>query len=143
MTDEPRPVPYAEPGTIVATGTSERAALLVAALSTLIGTTIGATAGYYRGLVDNLLMRLTDLVLTLPALAVLLTASAFLGRGSPTRVAVILALLFWTTLARIVRGTFLSLREKEYVEAARAAGARDLRIIVRHMLPNAAGPIIV
>ena len=123
--------------------TSERVALLVAALSTLIGTTIGATAGYYRGLVDNLLMRLTDLVLTLPALAVLLTASAFLGRGSPTRVAVILALLFWTTLARIVRGTFLSLREKEYVEAARAAGARDLRIIVRHMLPNAAGPIIV
>jgi ABC-type dipeptide/oligopeptide/nickel transport system permease subunit len=123
--------------------TSERVALLVAALSTLIGTTIGAIAGYYRGLVDNLLMRLTDLVLTLPALAVLLTASAFLGRGSPTRVAVILALLFWTTLARIVRGTFLSLREKEYVEAARAAGARDLRIIVRHMLPNAAGPIIV
>jgi ABC-type dipeptide/oligopeptide/nickel transport system permease subunit len=123
--------------------TSERVALLVAALSTLIGTTIGAIAGYYRGLVDNLLMRLTDLVLTLPALAVLLTASAFLGRGSPTRVAVILALLFWTTLARIVRGTFLSLREKEYVEAARAAGAGDLRIIVRHMLPNAAGPIIV
>ena len=59
------------------------------------------------------------------------------------RVAVILALLFWTTLARIVRGSFLSLREKEYVEAARAAGSGDARIMFRHILPNAIGPIIV
>jgi ABC-type dipeptide/oligopeptide/nickel transport system permease subunit len=88
-------------------------------------------------------MRFTDLILTLPLLAVLLTASVFLGNGDPVRVGVILALLIWTGLARIVRGVFLSLREKEFVEAAKAAGAGDARIIVRHLLPNAVGPIIV
>lgn len=123
--------------------TSERVAFLVAILSTLIGTTIGAIAGYYGGWVDNILMRLTDLVLTLPGLAVLLTAAAFLGNGSQYRVAIILALLFWTGLARIVRGSFLSLREKEYVEAAKAVGSGDTRIMLRHILPNVVGPIVV
>jgi peptide/nickel transport system permease protein len=123
--------------------TSVRVAFLVALLSTIIGTAVGAVAGYFGGWIDNLLMRFTDLVLTLPGLAVLLVASATLGRGSPYRVAVILALLFWTSLARIVRGTFLSLREKEFVEAAKAAGAGDARIIIRHILPNSLGPIIV
>ena len=88
-------------------------------------------------------MRLTDLVLTLPGLAVLLTISVYVGQGDPKRVAIILALLFWTAFARIVRGTFLSLREKEFVEAAKASGAGDGRIIIRHILPNAVGPIIV
>jgi ABC-type dipeptide/oligopeptide/nickel transport system permease subunit len=128
---------------IFGTRTSLQVAFVVALLSTAIGTTVGAIAGYYRSWVDACLMRLTDLVLILPVLAVLLVASAFFGQGRPLRVAVILALLFWTTLARIVRGTFLSLREKEYVEAARASGASDLRIMFRHMLPNALGPIIV
>jgi ABC-type dipeptide/oligopeptide/nickel transport system permease subunit len=123
--------------------TSEKVAVLVAVLSTLIGTAIGAVAGYYGRWVDNLLMRSTDLVLTLPPLTVLLTAAAFLGNGKQYRIAFILALLFWTQLARIVRGSFLSLREKEYVEAARAAGSGDLRIMLRHMLPNALGPIVV
>ena len=117
--------------------TSLWVAMLVAGLTTMIGTTIGSIAGYYGGTVDNLLMRFTDLVLTLPTLAVLLTASVFLGNGDPVRVGVILAFLFWTGLARIVRGIFLSLREKEFVEAARAAGAGDARLIVRHQLPNA------
>jgi len=123
--------------------TSERVAFLVAALSVVIGTTVGMVAGYYGRWVDNGLMRLTDLVLTLPGLAVLLTAAAFLGKGSPYRVAVILSLLFWTALARLVRGQFLSLREKEYIDAAKAAGAGDFRIMARHMLPNSLGPIIV
>ena len=123
--------------------TSVWVALVVAGLSTLIGTLIGAVAGYFGGWLDNLLMRVTDLVLTLPALAVLLVAAAYLGQGDPLRVAIILALLFWTPLARIVRGIFLSLREKEYVEAAKALGSPDRRIIVRHMLPNTLGPIIV
>ena len=123
--------------------TSEKVAVLVAVVSTLIGTAIGAVAGYYGRWVDNLLMRSTDLVLTLPPLAVLLTAAAFLGNGKQYRIAFILALLFWTQLARIVRGSFLSLREKEYVEAAKAAGSGDLRIMFRHMLPNALGPIVV
>jgi ABC-type dipeptide/oligopeptide/nickel transport system permease subunit len=123
--------------------TSLWVALFVAIVSTAIGTTIGAIAGYYGGVIDNLLMRFTDLILVLPFLAVLLTLAAFFGTGDPTRVALILAFLFWTTIARIIRGVFLSLREKEYVEAANAAGASDLRIILRHMLPNTVGPIIV
>jgi ABC-type dipeptide/oligopeptide/nickel transport system permease subunit len=123
--------------------TSARVAFIVAILSTIIGTAIGAFAGYFGGWIDNALMRVTDLFLTLPGLAVLLVASAFFGQGNPYRVAVILAFLFWTTLARIVRGTFLSLREKEFVEAAKAAGGSDFRIMRRHILPNALGPIIV
>jgi ABC-type dipeptide/oligopeptide/nickel transport system permease subunit len=123
--------------------TSLWVALFVALVSTAIGTAVGAVAGYYGGAIDNLLMRFTDLVLTLPGLAVLLTASVFFGSGDPLKIALILAFLFWTTIARIVRGLFLSLREKEFVEAAKLAGAGDLRIIARHMLPNCVGPIVV
>jgi len=123
--------------------TSLWVAVFVALVSTILGTAVGALAGYYGGRVDNLLMRFTDLILTLPGLAVLLTASVFFGSGDPLKIGLILAFLFWTAVARIVRGLFLSLREKEFVEAAKAAGASDLRIIVRHMLPNCIGPIIV
>ncbi|MGH3010083.1 MAG: ABC transporter permease [Gaiellaceae bacterium] len=123
--------------------TSEEVGVFVAILSSIMGLVIGAVAGYYRGWIDNLLMRITDLVLTLPALAILLVAAALLGAGNQWRVSLILAGFFWTGLARIVRGVFLSLREKEYVEAARASGSGDLRIMFRHILPNTLGPIIV
>jgi ABC-type dipeptide/oligopeptide/nickel transport system permease subunit len=137
--------------------TSFWVALVVAALSTAMGTILGAVAGYYGGWVDNILMRFTDLILTLPGLAVLLTAAQFFGQGDvdvsagpiqttlpqPLVIGLILAFLFWTAIARIVRGLFLSLREKEYVEAAKAAGAGDIRIMARHMLPNTVGPIVV
>jgi ABC-type dipeptide/oligopeptide/nickel transport system permease subunit len=137
--------------------TSLWVALFVALLSTAIGTAVGAVAGYYGGKVDNLLMRFTDLILTLPGLAVLLTAAVYFGSNDsevtigpvsvtipqPMKIGLILALLFWVGLARIVRGLFLSLREKEFVEAAKAAGASDIRIIIRHILPNCVGPIVV
>ena len=123
--------------------TSLWVALFVAVVSTIIGTAIGAVAGYFGGHVDNLLMRFTDLILTLPGLAVLLTASVFLGSGDPLKVGIIIALLSWTALARIIRALFLSLREKEFVEAANAAGASDGRIILRHILPNCVGAIVV
>jgi peptide/nickel transport system permease protein len=123
--------------------TSIRIALIVAVVSTTLGTLIGAAAGYFGSWMDNLLMRFTDLILTLPLLAVLLVASNKFGSGNQYHVALILAFLLWTGIARVVRGVFLSLREKEYVEAAKAAGAGDMRIIFRHMLPNALGPIIV
>ncbi|HVA30710.1 MAG TPA: ABC transporter permease, partial [Gaiellaceae bacterium] len=123
--------------------TSEEVGVFVAVVSSIMGLIVGAIAGYYGGWIDNLLMRITDLVLTLPALAILLTAAALLGQGSQWRVSFILALFFWTGLARVVRGVFLSLREKEYVEAAKAAGAGDARIMFRHILPNTLGPIIV
>jgi peptide/nickel transport system permease protein len=123
--------------------TSESVGLFVAGVSSLIGLSVGAVAGYFGGWTDNALMRLVDLVLTLPPLAILLTAAALLGQGSQWRVATILALFYWTPLARVVRGVFLSLREKEYVEAAKAAGSGDMRIMFRHILPNTLGPIIV
>ena len=133
--------------------TSLWVAFFVAILSTIVGTVVGAIAGYYGGVVDNLLMRFTDLILTLPILAVLLAAAAFLGQegqdlgpfsiSQPMMIGLILAFLFWTSLARIVRGVFLSLREKEFVEAAKASGGSDMRIIVRHILPNCVGAIVV
>jgi ABC-type dipeptide/oligopeptide/nickel transport system permease subunit len=123
--------------------TSEEVGFFVAVVSSIIGLTIGALAGYFGGLLDNILMRITDLILTLPLLAILLTAAALLGEGSQWRVSIILALFLWTTIARVVRGVFLSLREKEYVEAAKASGAGDLRIMFRHILPNTLGPVVV
>ncbi len=123
--------------------TSMEVGVFVAVASSLVGMFIGAVAGYYGGWIDNILMRVTDLVLTLPALAILLTASALLGQGSQWRVSIILVFFFWTGIARVVRGVYLSLREKEYVEAAKAAGAGDMRLMFRHILPNTLGPIIV
>lgn len=124
--------------------TSLWVAFLVASVATFVGTVVGAIAGYYGGVIDNLLMRLTDLILVIPLLAVLLAAGSFFNRdGNPLKVALLIAVLIWVGLARILRGIFLSLREKEFVEAAKASGASDLRIIVRHILPNCIGPIVV
>ena len=124
---------------------SVQVALMVAILATTIGALIGALAGYYRGWVDSALMRFTDLVLTIPAIAILavLASTVASEAGNWFFIGLILALLQWTYIARVVRGTFLSLREKEFVEAARALGASDTRIMFRHLLPNATGSIIV
>jgi peptide/nickel transport system permease protein len=120
-------------------------ALTVAAMATLIGVTIGAIAGFYRGWVDSLLMRFVDLVLVLPVLAVLIVLANKLSKESDNwlGLAIIIGLLSWTYVARLVRADFLSLRERDFVEASRALGATNRRIIVKHMLPNAVGPIIV
>ena len=92
---------------------------------------------------DNILMRITDLVLTLPALAILLTAAALLGQGSQWRVSIILALFFWTTLARIVRGIFPRYARRSTSRRPRRPGRATLRIMFRHILPNTLGPIVV
>lgn len=120
-------------------------ALLVAFLSTAFGTVYGALAGFYGGRTDSVMMRVVDLLLTIPSLAILVTLSTLLaaGGGDPVTIALILASLSWLAIARVIRGLFLSLREKEYVEAARCLGASNRRIIFRHLLPNAVGPIIV
>ncbi len=124
--------------------TSLWVAFFVAIVSTVIGTIIGAIAGYYGGVIDNLLMRFTDLILVLPLLAVLLAAANFFNKdGSPWKAALLIGVLAWVGLARILRGTFLSLREKEFVEAGKAAGAGDFRLIARHILPNCIGTIVV
>jgi peptide/nickel transport system permease protein len=126
--------------------------LLVAIFSTLIGTLVGSAAGYFGGWVDQLLMRITDLFLIVPAIAVIAIAQTGLqnknlpivGRVSSTSLIVgILSIVFWQSIARVVRGLFLSMKEKEFIEAARASGARSWRIMFRHILPNIVGPIVV
>ena len=128
-----------------AEATSVKTAVLVTAIATMLGTSVGAVAGYYGGLADAVLMRLTDLILAVPLLAILLVLGNKLSQqsGNWFWIAVILAAVLWTPLARQVRGAFLTLREREFVEAEQAIGASDGRIIVRHMIPNAIGPIVV
>jgi ABC-type dipeptide/oligopeptide/nickel transport system permease subunit len=125
--------------------TSIETALLVAGISTVIGTLVGALAGYYGGIVDQILMRLTDLVLVFPLLSILLVLSNKFSKQADSQlfVGLLLALLFWTYLARLIRGTFMSLREREFIEAEHAIGASTWRIILVHMVPNAAGAIVV
>jgi len=114
----------------------------VAILSVAFGTMVGALAGFFGRWTDQGLMRLTDLFLVVPELAILAVALEYWGH---TGVVIILVLsaLFWMPVARVVRGQVLSIREKEFVEAARAAGASPKRIIVRHIVPNIIGPIMV
>src|SRR5258708_26503726 len=116
--------------------------LASALIATLLGTLLGALAGFYRGLVDGVLMRFTDLMLSIPLLPLVLLLSGLLRPSVPVLVAIIGALT-WMSTARLVRSQFLALREREFVEAARALGARGPRLMFRHILPNAIGPITV
>lgn len=112
-------------------------------VAVLFGVTLGAFAGFYGGLVDNILMRVTDIALAVPAYLLLFLLSIAYSDGSPLSIIVLISILSWTYTARLVRGEFLALREREYVLAARTIGARGFRLMFRHILPNAAGPIIV
>jgi peptide/nickel transport system permease protein len=114
----------------------------VAMSAGIIGVTLGSLAGYRGGIIDNLVMRATDMFLALPFLAVAILLSTVL-KGRAVDVVIILSVIFWMPVARIIRGLFLSIKEKEYIEAARAAGVKGFRIVWRHMLPNSLGPIIV
>jgi peptide/nickel transport system permease protein len=131
---------------------SIRVGLGVAILSTIIGTLVGLLAGFYGGLRDDVFMRVTDLSIALPSLPLLALAESIgvvtilgfsLDLGSPNGITILVSLLLWGSIARVVRGVTLSLREKEFVEAAGALGASNRRIIMRHILPNCVGPIIV
>jgi ABC-type dipeptide/oligopeptide/nickel transport system permease subunit len=116
--------------------------VLVALFSTIVGTIWGAVAGFYLGRLDSVLMRIADLVLTLPLLAVAAVLAHNVG-GTWWLIAVVIAGLYWAYVSRVARGVVLSLREKEFIEAARALGASDSRIIFRHLVPNALGSVIV
>ena len=114
-----------------------------AALSAVaLGTLVGVVAGFYGGVVDNTLMRLTDIVLTLPVFGVLLLLGRYFG-GGITPIVAIIGLFGWTVAARLVRGEILRLKTQDFTDAARALGANEARIIFRHLLPNAMAPIIV
>ena len=117
--------------------------LVIAAFAGILGALYGAVAGYYRGITDSVLMRFADLVLTLPLIAVAAVLGHNVGGGSWYLIALVIGGLSWAYVARVVRGVVLSLREKEFIEASRALGASDARIILRHLIPNTLGPIIV
>ncbi len=124
--------------------------ILAMSLAVVIGTSIGAAAGYFGGRLDNILMRFTDLVLAIPTLFLLILLTLLLRnfpipflRGGVLAIVLAIALLSWMTVARLVRAAYLSLKEQTFVESARALGASNFRVIVRHILPNAAGSIIV
>ncbi|MGL3806638.1 ABC transporter permease [Paeniglutamicibacter sp. R2-26] len=120
-------------------------AVVVGAISTFIGAIVGALAGYFRGWVDEVLMRMTDLFIVIPLLVLAAVLGQMVGNssGSIFALAFMLGILTWTGLARLVRGEILTLREREYVSAAQAMGSKTSRVIFKHLLPNTVGVIVV
>jgi peptide/nickel transport system permease protein len=124
---------------------------IAVAISLLIGVPVGALAGYYGGWIDSTLMRITDAFLSLPSFLVLILLAAMLRevelpifqRNSVLTISLVIGVLSWMTFARLVRAAFLTLRELDYVSAARALGASDKRIMLGHILPNGVGVVIV
>jgi peptide/nickel transport system permease protein len=112
-------------------------------IAIILGVGIGAFAGYFGGIIDNVLMRITDVVLAVPLYLLLFVLSTALTDHSPRSVILLIAIFGWTSAARLVRSEFIAHREREYVMAARTIGAKNMRLMFRHILPNAAGPIIV
>lgn len=116
--------------------------LFATTISVILGTLIGAISGYFGGRIDNIIMRIVDVFLSIPSLVLAIAISAALGSGMFNLILAV-SLAGVTSYARIVRGTVLSVKEQEFVEAARVGGAKDIRLIFRHILPNCTGPIIV
>ncbi len=129
-------------GIVWGTRTAFRIGLIVVAGIVLIGVTLGALAGYYGGVIDEIIMRLTDIFLTFPFLVAAMVMVVLLGRGL-NHVMIALVVFGWMGYARMIRGDILAIKEIDYVAAARALGASDFRIIFRHVLPNAIYPVFV
>jgi peptide/nickel transport system permease protein len=124
--------------------------MLAVVTATLIGTVIGGVAGYYGGIADGVLMRLTDFFLCFPRLFVLILLSFLLRetnipflQGGVAPIVFVIGVMSWMMVARLVRAVFLSIKQEEFITAAHAYGASHVRIMLRHILPNSAGPIIV
>lgn len=118
-------------------------AVAVTLLTTILGTTLGILSGYFGGWTDTIISRITDIFLGLPFLLGALVFLALLGSQGIWTLTAVLVVLGWTSMSRIVRGSVLSLRDQDFVDAARAMGASNGRIILRHILPNSLGPVIV
>lgn len=118
-------------------------AFSVGLLATVIGTVVGAAAGYLRGFIEAVLMRTTDLFIIIPLLVLAAVLGQIASQAGVLGLALVLGLVVWTGLARLVRAEVLSLREREFVAAARAIGTPTPRIIIRHILPNTLGTIVV
>lgn len=117
--------------------------VLSALVTMIVAIVVGATAGYFGGWVDAVVMRVTDVFLTLPGLPLLILLSFYLAKGNWYVIVLLFGILSWPPAARLVRGYYLTFRSQEFTEAARAVGVSDTRIIFRHILPNALSPIIV
>jgi len=129
-------------GVIWGTRSAFRVAFLVMAITLLIGIVLGSLAGYFGGLIDEVIMRITDIFLAFPALILAMALVAVLG-PSLKSVMIALTAVWWPSYARLIRGDILQLREEDYVEAARGLGASSLRVIVRHVLPNSIYPMLI
>lgn len=116
--------------------------LVTALIAVVIGSVLGALAGYYGGTIDTLIMRFADVLLSIPTIFVLLALSAFL-KATLSTIILIIALNSWMSVARLVRGEILSIKQREFILAARALGASDTRLIFRQLLPNALAPVLV
>ena len=117
--------------------------VVMGVIATSTGVVVGAFAGYFRGRLDNVLMRATEVFIAVPVIVIAAVIGLSVKNGGALLLAVTLGLFLWPALARLVRAEFLSLREREFVDAARVAGASDLSIMFKHILPNATGVIIV
>ncbi|MET0866142.1 MAG: ABC transporter permease, partial [Nakamurella sp.] len=117
--------------------------IVLAILSTTLGVVVGAVSGYFGGWWDAVLMRLTDIIIIIPVILITAVAGYALGASGVLTVAIVMGLFLWVGLARLVRAEFLALREREFVDAARVAGASSARIIFKHILPNTVGVIVV
>ncbi len=127
---------------VIGARTSVLVALAVVLATAVVGCLLGAAAGYYGGVVDLIVMRVVDILLAFPGILLAVALAGVLG-PSLWNVILVLSVLGWVGYARLVRAQFLSLREREYVQAARALGAGSGRIILRHIFPNALSPVIV
>lgn len=116
--------------------------LAASALNVVIGVLYGGISGYFGGIVDNIMMRIVDIIYSIPMLIYIVLLSLVLGQGLKS-IVFALAISFWLTMARIVRGQVLALKEQEFVLAAKTLGASPMRILLRHIIPNCMGPIIV
>lgn len=128
---------------IYASRVSLTVGLLAVAMYVTIGTIVGSIAGYAGGTLDLVLSRVMDVMLSFPPLIIILFAVSVFGKPSLWNVIIVLGLLGWPPVARLVRGQILALRQQEFVQAARAMGGSDARVVARHLLPNAMAPVLV
>lgn len=129
-------------GIIWGTRAAYRIGVLVVAMSAFIGIAVGSLAGYYKGVIDEVLMRLTDIILAFPSLILAMALVVAFGPGLDS-ITLALILVGWPGYARLVRGEFLRISAEDFVEAAKTIGCSNLRIIIRHILPNAIFPLLV
>jgi len=129
-------------GVVWGTRTAFKIGLFVVGIATLIGVTLGAISGYFGGIVDEVLMRIVDVMWAIPTLVLAMTIVVAFGRGLD-KIMIALALVGWRWYVRVIRSEILTLRDQEFVQAAKIMGVSDIKIILRHIIPNAIYPVLI